>query len=632
MDASPRILSPTRALRALRSPTLWGAAFAILLLGVLGGLGALFPASVLGRPLAAFPGVTFAGSFGSFGLGLALLGHATGRRRLFQVASLATATIGAAALLARAMWASTAPAPTTSVPGSILRDLPATNGILLLLGGLGLLALTLHQRRRLAHIVAGVCGSTVLLVAITVVIGRLSGFLNGTDGSLITGASVYELLAGGINGVALMRLAASFDAPTSRVLTWLPNAIGVFAALTVIVIWIALVDREEELMQQQIGLASLLASSSVRAELMRVTNWSERTAARLAVRSSEVDSGMIEQLRPLFTDETQPVVAAAWARTDTRGRVDRGSLIAVSPEPRYSAILRGVVEREVLAPIRLSSDRLRPFEFFPVPDESDLSVLVVRDCADAPCRAPFAVVIDARRAFRSLLTDSLTGFYLAVRLANQRVVRSGLSSQTDDKWLRTSEVDLAGGGARWQITVWPTPATLTRAHSDLPEGVLVLGLALAMLLPFTLRLADTAWSAAARSERARVNTALESATDSLWTWDIASDTIERSPALWSRLGYPLPKDAVPISAWVALVHPGDVHGVRQAMSRHLAGNAESLELEYRVRGADDQWHWLVERGRVVERSANGAPLRALGVTADITERKNGEEIKFETNC
>ncbi|MEP7346926.1 MAG: PAS domain S-box protein, partial [Gemmatimonadaceae bacterium] len=598
------------------------AAAAVLALGVLGGLGALFDSTVMSRPLRAFPAASLGGSIGSLGLGFALLGWSTARRWLLRGGSALAVFVGGLPLLVRALTPEGSPPAGTFIP-SLLRDVPATTGLFLLLGGLGLLALSARRRRRLAHVLAGVCGSTALLLAITVSIGRLTGFLEGTDGSLLNGASVYTLLVGAINGAMLMSLAAGYQESTWPVATWLPNTIGISVAVTVIFIWLALVDREDEQMQRQIDLASVLAAGNVRAELLRAMNGVDRLAIRVAVRSPAIDAALIEQTALLLKDDAQPLVAAAWPSSDQIG--DTSHVIVVPSENPYKEVLTSAVQRQMRNPIGRDSANARPLDFFNVPNQHEVFAIGVRDCLGTPCRAPSAYVFDARRAFRGLLADSLTGFYLAVRLDTQRVVRSGLTSKTKAKWLRSTNIDLPAEGARWQITVWPTPATIARARTDLPAGVLVLGLALAMLLPVTLRLADTAWSAAARAERARVNTALESATDSLWVWDIANDTIERGSALWSRLGYPTPSGPVALSAWIALVHPKDQDAVRQAMSRHLAGSTESMELEYRVRDADDKWHWLVERGRLVERTEKGTPLRALGVTADITERKNADD-------
>src|SRR5262249_38938025 len=49
------------------------------------------------------------------------------------------------------------------------------------------------------------------------------------------------------------------------------------------------------------------------------------------------------------------------------------------------------------------------------------------------------------------------------------------------------------------------------------------------------------------------------------------------------------------------------------------------QAEYRIRDRKGQWLWLFERGKVVERAADGTPLRMMGVCREIGARKQAEE-------
>ncbi|NVO08206.1 MAG: EAL domain-containing protein, partial [Rhodoferax sp.] len=48
--------------------------------------------------------------------------------------------------------------------------------------------------------------------------------------------------------------------------------------------------------------------------------------------------------------------------------------------------------------------------------------------------------------------------------------------------------------------------------------------------------------------------------------------------------------------------------------------------EHRVRCKDGNWKWVLSRGMVISRDAQGAPLRMVGTHTDITERKNAEAL------
>ncbi len=52
--------------------------------------------------------------------------------------------------------------------------------------------------------------------------------------------------------------------------------------------------------------------------------------------------------------------------------------------------------------------------------------------------------------------------------------------------------------------------------------------------------------------------------------------------------------------------------------------------ELRLRTGAGEWHWILSRGRVIERDAEGEPLRMVGVHLDIDDRKRAEEALRES--
>ncbi len=622
--SSARAISAQWLLRSFRSPTLLSAACVVIGLGVLALLGIATPGGRVARPFPHFPAPHLGSVTGILLLGVGLLGRAVGRKRLLLFGASLAALLSAASLVLQ--WVpplSDARASDSLVSASYLL-LPMVSSVCVLLVAIGLLAPTLMKRhRQQTYLITGVCGSTVALLATVLLLGRLTGFLDGTDRSTLIGASPYVLCALLVLGASLIRMATGLElAAAPRVGSWLPVSAGVASLVTVVFVWRALIAREHDRMLQQIDVASHVAASDVRYELLQLSNGLERLGRRSGSPGAERDSLLVAFLGGLFPDTMQALRGAAWQQG--AGAADRSPILVVPSGYGDAAALTALVQRQNAAH-RASPGVATPnVHYLAVPGGGESFAVSVEMCAEAPCRRTLIGVYDARRVFRSLLADTLSGFYAAVRLNGARIVRSGLSSRTAPAFLRSVDIDLPNSGARWQITVWPTPITLERANSDLPDAVLILGLTLAMILPLTLRLAESSWGTAALTERERLNRALESATDSLWVWNVAAHTIERSDVLWRRLGYPPPTGALSLDAWLELVHPKDAPDVQRIMSRHAAGITESMEMEFRARSADGAWHWLVERGRVVERSATGQALRALGVTADVTDRKNAD--------
>lgn len=80
-----------------------------------------------------------------------------------------------------------------------------------------------------------------------------------------------------------------------------------------------------------------------------------------------------------------------------------------------------------------------------------------------------------------------------------------------------------------------------------------------------------------------------------------------------------------------VIHPEDFPGIRKNYSAIMGmkGNAVQ-EIDYRVRRRDGKWLWFHDRVTVLERTKEGTPWRMLGVSLDITERKQMEMALAET--
>jgi PAS domain S-box-containing protein len=136
---------------------------------------------------------------------------------------------------------------------------------------------------------------------------------------------------------------------------------------------------------------------------------------------------------------------------------------------------------------------------------------------------------------------------------------------------------------------------------------------------------------AENSERAkteseeRLKLVLDGSNDGCWDWDIQSGRIEINRRWAEMIGYAQEEVVHNIQTWVDLVHPDDLPAVQKALDAHFAGATPLYETEHRVRTKDGRWAWILDRGKVVLRDADGTPLRAAGTHTDITARKLAEE-------
>jgi PAS domain S-box-containing protein len=73
-----------------------------------------------------------------------------------------------------------------------------------------------------------------------------------------------------------------------------------------------------------------------------------------------------------------------------------------------------------------------------------------------------------------------------------------------------------------------------------------------------------------------------------------------------------------------LVHPEDAPGVLAAIEAALGEQDRIFDMDARMRHADGRWVWTEVRGKVVERDAQGRPLRMVGTQMDVSDRKAAE--------
>src|SRR5882672_78065 len=127
-----------------------------------------------------------------------------------------------------------------------------------------------------------------------------------------------------------------------------------------------------------------------------------------------------------------------------------------------------------------------------------------------------------------------------------------------------------------------------------------------------------------RETEARLGTALWSAGIAYWDWDLTRDVDKLSEHWFAMTGYSRNRWELEQDPWRHRVHPDDLPRVDAALKAHVAGQAPIYEAEYRLRIAAGEWKWLLDRGRIVERDANGVPTKVAGTSIDIDVRKRTE--------
>jgi len=113
----------------------------------------------------------------------------------------------------------------------------------------------------------------------------------------------------------------------------------------------------------------------------------------------------------------------------------------------------------------------------------------------------------------------------------------------------------------------------------------------------------------------------------------ASNRVERSAGFGAVLGYNENETAESHDWWKSLIHPDDIHRVKEMLNQVVSSRKtdafDGYSLEYRIRHKDGRYLWVWDRGKLM-RDNSGRVTRVIGSVVDITRRKRIENSMRES--
>jgi len=128
----------------------------------------------------------------------------------------------------------------------------------------------------------------------------------------------------------------------------------------------------------------------------------------------------------------------------------------------------------------------------------------------------------------------------------------------------------------------------------------------------------------AQSEQ-RLQEVLAATREGIWDWHVASGRMVHNQQWFHILGFAHGELTGHVDVFSARLHPEDKALVWQRLRQLLNGSQEFYRSEHRMVRKDGSVIWVLDRGRVAEYDAHGAPVRVVGAYVDISERKRHEE-------
>src|SRR5262245_8323211 len=125
------------------------------------------------------------------------------------------------------------------------------------------------------------------------------------------------------------------------------------------------------------------------------------------------------------------------------------------------------------------------------------------------------------------------------------------------------------------------------------------------------------------ADRLHLDLVLQAAEAGTWHWDVATNSLTLSNGMLRMWGFP-PDSQPEVTMLRDRVHVDDREQAWLNVQEALKGPDDDYYHEYRLVRSDGQIRWIAARGRII-RSPEGIAERIIGVSLDVTERRQAEE-------
>ncbi|MDD2809756.1 diguanylate cyclase [Rhodoferax sp.] len=132
---------------------------------------------------------------------------------------------------------------------------------------------------------------------------------------------------------------------------------------------------------------------------------------------------------------------------------------------------------------------------------------------------------------------------------------------------------------------------------------------------------------ALQASHAQMDLALQGGGLGLWRWDLVQGMFEADARLHAILGFQPGELEANNANFMRHLHPDDVHTLRQQLPAVLKGQTRQLVMDHRLKHKDGHWVWLMARGQVVQRNAQGRATLMVGTDVDSTQQKLEEAAR-----
>lgn len=126
-------------------------------------------------------------------------------------------------------------------------------------------------------------------------------------------------------------------------------------------------------------------------------------------------------------------------------------------------------------------------------------------------------------------------------------------------------------------------------------------------------------------QRKRLEYGMEIGKMAWWEFDMSTNHLEYSPQKMTLLGFDPQELTNDFQEILIQVHPQDRATVRESFANCINGQADSLDLEFRMRRKDGSYGWFHNSGKTITSDQDNTPQKMMGTIIDISNLKQLEE-------
>jgi len=123
----------------------------------------------------------------------------------------------------------------------------------------------------------------------------------------------------------------------------------------------------------------------------------------------------------------------------------------------------------------------------------------------------------------------------------------------------------------------------------------------------------------------RYQFALEASKKGIWDYNVKTGKVYFSKESLDILQLDETDCITSNRQWDERIHPDDLEDYLLNIQAHIDSKTLFFENSKRVLAKDGTYRWVLSRGKIIERDANGNPLRIIGTHSDVTSNKQKEQ-------